>query len=278
MSTDGELRFENPKDLVIDELNERRSSVGPRNEDGVSIEDSIGEEGVQQPVIAREVNGELHVVAGQRRTLAAQAQNLDEIKVIVEDLDDADALVRSITENDEGFKKSVSRADRAVAVKELVELVGSRSEAARRLGRDQSTISRWLEPVRGEWAGTIFDPDVDADLEVEQLSQRILEIIRGITDGGERGEEIGKKILRENITQKTVRLAAKEADGPDEFEQLLDELSQKAGSGHERVQEDIVFTEESAEALRDWAKSRGTNEREAVRILVEEKLEDEGYL
>lgn len=64
---------------------------------------SIKEHGVLQPVIAqRKESGGIHVLFGQRRTLAAVENNLTQIPVyIVDSLNEADRMAKQIVENDQ---------------------------------------------------------------------------------------------------------------------------------------------------------------------------------
>jgi len=120
------------------------------------------------------------VVVGQRRTLAAQGAGLDEIPVVVMDFDDGDALEASITENVEAFNEDVSRKDRAFAIQRLKDMKGwNNRQVADSLGVHQRVVIDWLEYTRDEWAGTIVDPELDAE-EIE--NEENLEISKKVDD------------------------------------------------------------------------------------------------
>ncbi|MGW9405849.1 ParB/RepB/Spo0J family partition protein [Arthrobacter sp. NPDC055585] len=80
---------------------------------------SIKEHGVLQPVIAqRKENGGIHVLFGQRRTLAAVENNLTQIPVyIVDSLTEADRMAKQVVENDQ--RQALTEADRAEAFHQL---------------------------------------------------------------------------------------------------------------------------------------------------------------
>jgi ParB family chromosome partitioning protein len=139
-----------PDELEIDPVNERKSNVQPQKGKN-SLVDSVREKGVIQPIVVRERDGNYYVVAGQRRTLAAQIAGIDEIPARLMKMNDAEARVVSITENAEPFNKSVSLDDRAKAIQNLQDEEGwSQAKIADKLDVSQPTISRWMEPAHLE--------------------------------------------------------------------------------------------------------------------------------
>jgi len=274
-----ELEPVDPNEMEIDEeANERRGGVGPHTEGG-NLEDSIRETRVFQPVIAREGNdGVLRVVAGQRRTLAAQAVDEEYIPVLIMDLDGGDARLVSILENDEELKKDVSRKDRAKSTAALVEEEGSQRAAATRLGVDDSVISRRVERTRNFWSGTVFDADEkDTDFSTEDLNDQLLMSIRSVCDDSEEAEKVGKKIINEQIPNRIVSEAVSESESAPELRDNIDHIREESGIDNQ-VQTFAQFSGDEAEALEEWAKERGANQKEAVETLVAEKLRSEGLL
>ncbi|NHN48399.1 ParB N-terminal domain-containing protein [Halostella sp. JP-L12] len=268
-----------PNELTIDEQNERRSDIGADPDSNDSLRESIRELGVTEVIKARQDgNGELKVYAGQRRTLAAQAEQIDKVPVLIKDLDDEDALIESIVENTTQLKKEVSREDRAKAIQWLVEQQGGKKEVADATGLSPGTVRNWLEPYRDEWKNTIFHPEYEGEREVdpEQLSDELLRTIRKVTEG-ERAEEFAIRIIEEKIPTKAVKQAASRASNADEFDEKLDEMQEKVTKSRDHVQERVYLVGDDAEAVKKYAKTRGVTEREAIEHLTKEKLEEEGY-
>src|SRR5262249_53904813 len=63
------------------------------------LADSIKEQGIVQPLIVRENNGHLELIAGERRWRAAQLLGLAEVPVILRQADDRAVLELALIEN-----------------------------------------------------------------------------------------------------------------------------------------------------------------------------------
>jgi len=265
-----------PAELEIDPVNERLSNVNPHSEEGESLQKSIEEVGVLEPIVVREVNGQYKVVAGQRRTLAAQAaEGVNEIPARIMDMDDSEARIVSITENAEQFQKDVPPEDRAAAITQLMEDGYSVEEIAERMGVSQPTIQRWLEPAREYWEGTVFeaDPDQNGTNELlDSLSLQTMKTIRQNSSSEEQGEKIAKKVVKHNIKNKIVLEANHRSDTSDEFEKEIEGIIKELEKGIQRIREEIHFSGESVEMIDKIMKNRGISEKEAIEELVEEIL------
>ncbi|CAN0513640.1 unnamed protein product, partial [Discosporangium mesarthrocarpum] len=64
-----------------------------------TLSDSIRESGILQPILAREVNGQLQIVAGERRWRAAKLAKLSEVPVLVKPMTDQESAVFALVEN-----------------------------------------------------------------------------------------------------------------------------------------------------------------------------------
>lgn len=96
--------------------------------DPVALEDlahSIREKGVLEPIIVRRSGDGFEVVAGERRTRAAQLAGLAEIPAIVVDIDDREALEIAITENLQ--REDLNAVEETEAVLGLLEVTLSAS-------------------------------------------------------------------------------------------------------------------------------------------------------
>lgn len=64
-----------------------------------ALTDSIRQHGVIEPIVVRQVEGAFEVVAGERRTRAARAAELQHVRAVILDLDETQALEVAIIEN-----------------------------------------------------------------------------------------------------------------------------------------------------------------------------------
>lgn len=276
-----------PYNVNVDEMNERKENLNLSE-----LEQSVEEQGVIQPPIVRERDGnhevDYTVVVGQRRTLAAQGAGVDEIPVVVMDWEDGEALEASITENLDAFQQDVSKRDRAMAVKRLKKLKGwTNTDVANHLGVSEMAVRRWLEPLREEWEGTSIQPDVErnesdelvGELKVDELSPDTIKTVREITGGGDKGEELLKKIEEHDLSADDAEeLAKKVKRGRDMDDALAKTIEEKHNTGDIKVKANVTFSGEYAGALTNYAQDRGMTENEVVREAIQDYLNREGYL
>ena len=130
-------------DVVISPINVRQD-VGDVSE----LADSIRSQGILEPLIARRAaDGNYEVIVGARRLTAARQIGLPSVPVMVQDISDSDAIVRSLTENLQ--RGDLSLEERVQAFKNLQELApetyGDTSELARVIGRRPASVLRDFE-------------------------------------------------------------------------------------------------------------------------------------
>lgn len=267
-----------PDDLEIDPVNERKSNVHPQKGEN-SLVDSVREKGVIQPIVVRERDGQFYVVAGQRRTLAAQIAGRDEIPARVMEMDDAEARVVSITENAEPFDKSVPIDDRAKAIKSLYEEEGwSQARIADEIDVSQPTVSRWMEPAHPDWAGTLIDPDEDGEVNAEDVPLGSLKLIRENTNSKEKREELVKFVKEKNIKKALVERAARRAENEADFEERLANIAEELQEGETTVKTDVRFSGEEAYQIERIMKEYGKPRDEVIEELTRKGLESLGLL
>jgi len=101
---------------------------------------SVRDNGVLMPILVQDVDGQMRVRAGQRRTLAAIEAGLPTIpaRVVTGDDDHARRILEQIIENDD--RTGLTDTDRAAAFQQLALLGVPAEQIAKRLGRDRKTI------------------------------------------------------------------------------------------------------------------------------------------
>lgn len=128
------------EDVVVSPINVRQD-VGDVSE----LSDSIRSQGILEPLVARRTAaGNYEVIIGARRLTAARQIGLPSVPVIVQDISDSDAIVRSLMENIQ--RGDLSLEERVQAFKRLVpETFGDTNELARAIGRRRASIDRDFE-------------------------------------------------------------------------------------------------------------------------------------
>lgn len=129
----------------------RDNSLQPRtNYDDEKLHElmaSIKEKGILQPILVRKKEGQLEVVAGERRLRAARALDLEEIPAIIKEVTDQEAFVIALIENIQ--REELNPIEEAEAYSKLIEEFGYTQEAvARSVGKDRSTISNLLRVLK----------------------------------------------------------------------------------------------------------------------------------
>lgn len=118
---------------------------------------SIRERGVLEPVLVRSVASGFELIAGERRTRAAQSVGLTHIPAVVLELDDREALEISIIENLQ--REDLNAVEETEAVLQLLELsVGLDRGGALGLLAEQ------VQEARGRSPQARFDPGQKAAL------------------------------------------------------------------------------------------------------------------
>ena len=134
------------------------------NEGLAELADSIRQHGIIQPVIAEEAgDGSFIIVAGERRIRAAKIAGLKEVPVIVKKYSDEKRMVVALIENIQ--RSDLNPIEEAAAYKKLMELTGlSQDEAAKRLGKNRSTVANSLRLLRlsGEMQESLKKGEISA--------------------------------------------------------------------------------------------------------------------
>jgi ParB/RepB/Spo0J family partition protein len=195
------------------------------------LAESIKTHGLMQPIIvAKAEDGTLHVVAGQRRTLASRIAGRTEILAIVTDSTDGiDLKARQIVENIQ--REDLSLADTCRGVREMLAMVGKPAAVQKQLGKSSAWVSKHLSPTSPS-----FNPQVRAlidggklhDIEMALILNQIakhpnggaaFELLIGAAELGELSRGEARKAL-DNLKQAKADDAEGEGDeGGDAEEQ-----------------------------------------------------------
>ena len=111
------------------------------------LADSIGAQGVVQPIVVRPVADggpeQFEIIAGERRWRAAQLAGLDEIPAVIRDVPDEAAVAMSLIENIQ--REDLNPLEEARALERLIdEFDMTHQQAAEAVGRSRVAVSNLL--------------------------------------------------------------------------------------------------------------------------------------
>ena len=151
MTTPRELLEVSIDQLSVSPINVRRD-IGDVSE----LADSIREQGILEPLVGRRTSEDRYeIIIGARRLTAAQQIGLSTVPMIVQDISDADAIVRSLVENLQ--RGDLSLEERVEAYKQLQVIEPTRFGNTRELGRATGRTK----------------PSIDRDFEAYEALQRL---------------------------------------------------------------------------------------------------------
>ncbi len=137
-----------------------------KSEDLLSLAESIKENGILQPLLARRINNSdyYEIIAGERRLRAAILANLATVPCLIVDCDYEESAVYSIIENIQ--RSDLSFFEEAQAISQMQNHFGmTQEQIAKRLGKSQSALSNKLRLLK-------LPADVRYFIDKEGLTER----------------------------------------------------------------------------------------------------------
>lgn len=112
------------------------------------LTESIKTHGVLQPLLVRPVSADRYeIIAGERRWRAAQAAQLHEVPVVIQELTDSQALQIALIENLQ--REDLTALEEAEGYARLIEELGhSQEDLAKQLGKSRSHIANMLRLLK----------------------------------------------------------------------------------------------------------------------------------
>lgn len=133
--------------VEVDRIIPNRFQPRSRFEDLEGLATSIKENGIIQPIIVTESEGEYQLVAGERRWRAAQMAGITRIPAILRNVTDDRRLELALVENIQ--RQELNPLEEARAYNLLLsELQLTQEEVARRVGKDRATIANQLRLLK----------------------------------------------------------------------------------------------------------------------------------
>ncbi len=154
------------------------------------LADSIKEQGIVQPLIVREREGRLELIAGERRWRAAQLLGLKEVPVIVREAGDRAMLEMSLIENLQ--RDNLNPIEEAHGYSELSEQFQlTQEEIAAKVGKSRAVVANALRLLK-------LSEDIQAQVRDGRLSVGHAKVILGLADPSLQ-KLAAERILREGL-------------------------------------------------------------------------------
>jgi len=154
------------------------------------LAESIKEQGIVQPLIVRERNGHLELIAGERRWRAAQLAGLSQVPVLVRQAGDRDVLELALIENLQ--RENLNPIEEAQGFAQLVEQFHlTQEEVAGKVGKSRAVVANSLRLLR-------LPPEIQAYLRDARLSVGHAKVILGLA--AEKHQKLAaERILRDGL-------------------------------------------------------------------------------
>jgi ParB family chromosome partitioning protein len=171
------------------------------------LADSIREQGIVQPLIVRERDGHLELIAGERRWRAAQLLGLAEVPVILREADDRAVLELALIENLQ--RENLNPIEEAHGYAQLTEQFQlKQEEVATKVGKSRAAVANALRLLK-------LPPSLQASIREGRLSVGHAKVILGLAS--EQNQRLAaERILKEGLNVRqtealVARLQARES-------------------------------------------------------------------
>lgn len=218
-------------------------------------------------------NGKYELIAGQRRYLAHQQLGAETIRANVLDRRLTDDEKRRISVSENITIVSPARVDYLDACTDLYRRYGSIQEVSLKLGLKPTTVSKY---VHYDQLIPPLKALVDRDIIPVKIAKRAQDA--AITESGEIDEEAALAYAKEmrtmtnEGTKRMVKIAQKNPKAS-----TAEKIEEGRKQGNIR-KISVIITGETNDSLQDYARDEGTNVEDAASTLIDEGLEDKGYL
>ena len=167
------------------------------------LSDSIKENGVLQPILARPLdNGGYQIVAGERRWRASRLAGLSEVPVYIKELDDRQTMQMALIENIQ--RQDLSPVEEALAYKNLMDSYDmTQQQLAQAVGKSRSAVANSLRLLE-------LDENVRDMVDKGEISFGHAKVLSGLEKN--RQAEFAKKVQQEGLSVRQLEDALKDAE------------------------------------------------------------------
>jgi ParB family chromosome partitioning protein len=197
------------------------------------LADSIGVQGIVQPIVVRPEGSHFELVAGERRWRAAQLAGLQKIPAVIRELDSKAAAAIGLIENIQ--REDLNPLEQAQAFLRLIEEFDlTHQQVADSVGRSRAAVSNLLrlldlaEPVKQQVNRGLLDMGHARAL-LALIRHDQIEIAKLVVNRGLSVRETELLVKKTLATDKKVK-ARPSASDPD-IKRLENKISEKLGAG-----------------------------------------------
>lgn len=140
---------EGPTEVDIDRIDPNPFQPRQQIEESTlrELAESLGRQGLMQPVVVRRVGARYQLVAGERRWRAARLAGFSRVPVVVRQVPEEQLLELALVENIQ--REELNPIEEAGAYQRLIaELGWSQEEIAERVSKDRSTVANLLRLLK----------------------------------------------------------------------------------------------------------------------------------
>ncbi len=166
---------------------------------------SVKEHGILQPLLVRQKEKHVELIAGERRLRAATAANLPEVPVIILDIGDQETLEIALIENLQ--RDDLNLMEEAEGYRDLADQFGlKQDQIAKRVGKARATVANILRLLD-------LPASIRKLLEGGQISAGHGKVLLGIEIDAEK-ELIAQRIIRENLSVRALEKVVEKIKKP----------------------------------------------------------------
>lgn len=178
-----------PVDSIETNPNQPRKTFDP--DQLASLEESIRNHGVLQPLVVRQVDGKYQLIAGERRLRAARAAGLVSVPVHVVEFNDQEVVEAALVENI--HRSDLNPIEKAQGFKDYLDRYQvTHDQLAKRLGMARTTITNLVALLE-------LATEVQEAIRVCQITTGHAKVLKGITDKA-RQIQICKEIIARGLS------------------------------------------------------------------------------
>ena len=190
------------------------------------LSDSIKNQGLIQPIVVREIPGNMYeIIAGERRWRACQLAGLHSVNCVVMRVDDKSVYELALIENIQ--RENLNVIEEAKAYKNLIELNGLKNEElSKKIGKSSSHISNLIRILD-------LDDEIHQMIIDGKINMGHARALIGVPNALEKAKEVFEKKLSvrdvEKLTSKHKQTRKKHSEKDPNIADLEKELSDKIG-------------------------------------------------
>lgn len=159
---------------------------------------SIRQEGLIQPVVVRQIDGERYeLIAGERRWRACQQLGHTEIPAIVSQANNAQAATWALVENIQ--REALSAIDEALALESLInDFDLTQEDVAQRIGKGRASVANTLRLLH-------LEPSIQNHVRDGRISVGHAKVLLGVNDTSAR-QQLAEETVRYGLSVRSLEL------------------------------------------------------------------------